>query len=58
MAFVRVDPAHADTVTTYRLQMWRRDVMATYKLHEVDIVEQSSLTATSKVGKVVLEELL
>lgn len=56
VAFVRVDPAQATSADTIR--DWCRDVMATYKIPEVRIVDELPMTATGKVKKFELEKLL
>lgn len=55
VAFVVVDPAAGDGVTTATLSRWCQRNMAVYKIPEINLVDRLPMTATGKVRKSELE---
>lgn len=58
VAFIQLDPAQAAGLTAEALQDWCRERMATYKVPEIRLVAQLVTSATGKVLKGKLSELL
>ena len=58
VAFVTVHPAHAGKVDARAIERFCRERLAVYKIPEVRIVEALPMTATGKVRKEELRELL
>jgi acyl-CoA synthetase (AMP-forming)/AMP-acid ligase II len=56
VAFVKLLPERAGSVTADEIASWCRDNMAVYKLPEIVLVDEFPLTETGKVQKVVLRD--
>lgn len=58
VAFVKLDPAAGASLTAEQLQAWCRERMATYKVPEIRVVTELPTSATGKVLKRELTQLL
>jgi fatty-acyl-CoA synthase/long-chain acyl-CoA synthetase len=58
VAFIRLRPELADSISAEALQAWCREHMAVYKVPEIRLVAALPMTATGKVRKVELQAQL